>query len=328
MTAPARYRLLFGLLLAGLLLVWSLGQRGQLANATARNAGFVAFNHARAAAPGTAGETVERGIAYLEQATTGRYISPSIWRALGYLHLMRGAEEEALAAWRQSVIMPAELLAKGATAENAGDLDEALSWFHRATLVAPTRAEGWLRAGAVHESRNETSEALAIYRAGSQEAPSNGDLLFREARLLSRKPEPIEWAAILELTDRAISLDDYLHDWSEIQSHLLRGESLRHLGREAEALIEFRWVVERRPNEYWATIGYGELSWIVEGDLNKAVRLLEQATKLDAASKWAYLSLARIYDQTGQHNNAAALFEHVLTIDPYDWAANHWFEQQ
>lgn len=328
MIAPARPRLFFGLLLAGLLLAWSVAQRGQLADAPARNAGFVALNHARAGTPDVAGETIERGITYLEQATAGGRGSPSAWRALGYLHLMRGAEEDALGAWRRSVIMPSELLAKGAAAERARDMDEALRWFRRATLVAPAEAEGWLRAGLVHESRGETSEAMAFYRAGSQAVPNNSDLLFRVARLISRQPEPVEWAAVLEMADRAIALDHFLYDWSEIQSRLLRGESLRRLGREAEALAEYAWVVERRPDEYWATIGYGELSWIVEGDLDKAVRLLEQAAVLDAASKWAYLSLARVYDEAGRHGEAAALFEHILTIDPHDRTANGWFERQ
>lgn len=321
---PARHRFIFGLLVSGLLLVWIIGQHNRLSGVFARNAGFIAFNHAQTTPDD---ELARRGIIYLEQTTAGNRGTPSAWRALGYLYLMRGSEKAAVAAWRQSAIMPAELLTKGAEAEDAGNLEEALRWFQRATLVAPDEAEGWLRAGLVHESRDESSKATVFYQAGSLAAPTNSDLPFREGWLRSREPEPVDWAAVLALVDRAIALDNYIYEWSEIQSHLLRGESLRNLGRESEALAEYAWVVEQRPDEYWATVGYGELAWQVEADLTKAVSLLEKAIELDAASKWAYLSLARIYDEAGQRDKAATIFEHVLTLDPNDWAANRWFAQ-
>lgn len=328
MTTPSRHRPAFGLLAAGLLVVWLILQRGQFSAALARNAGFIAFNHIQAAAPDVAGESLQTGIARLERAASGDHGRPSTWRALGYLQLMRGAEEDALAAWRHSAAMPAELLARGKTAEKADDLDAALLWYLRATRVAPAGAEGWWRAGLVHEARGEPDDALALYEAGARAAPDNGDLPYRQAWLMSRAPDSADWAAILSLTDRAIARGHFLSDRNALQSHTLRAESLRQLGREAEALAEYAWVMERQPDNYWAVLRYGELTWRLEGDLDESVRLLERAIELDGANKWGYIALARVYDAAGRRDEAARLFNDVLALDPNDQTANAWFKQR
>lgn len=327
-TTPTRHSLIFGLLAAGLVLTWLILQGEQIGSRLAQNAGFIVLNHAYAVAPNAVtNETTRRAIYFLERATTGDRVSPSTWRALGYLYLIRGAEEEALTAWRHTETMQAELLAQGAAAEDAGDLEEALRWFLRAVRLDPSDPEAWLRTGLIHESRGELSDAMTFYETGSRVASNNGDLLYRQGRLISRKPAPVDWATVLELADRAITGGNFLYDWSEVQSHVLRADGLRQLGREAEALTEYAWVVEHRPDEYWASVHYGELKWQVEGDLNNSVMILKRAIELDSANKWAYLALGRVYDAAGRRDEAARYFDRVLAIDPSDRTANAWFEQ-
>jgi tetratricopeptide (TPR) repeat protein len=126
------------------------------------------------------------------------------------------------------------------------------------------------------------------------------------------------------LAEQAIAQDNYLHEWSLLRSHYLRGESLRQLGREAEALTEFTAMLDRWPDDYWTSIRYGELSWQSAGDMGEAVRALERAISIDPATKWAYMSLARVYDEVGQDDEAGALYARVLEIDPDDWTSNQW----
>lgn len=316
------------MLAAGLVLTWLILQREEFASKLAQNAGFIVLNHALAVAPNSVtDDKTGKAIISLERATSSDRGSPSTWRALGYLYLMHGAEEEALTAWRYSGMMQAELLGRGAAAEDAGDSEEALRWFLLAVRLTPIDPEGWLQIGLIHESRGELADAMTFYETGSRVASDNGDLLYRQGRLISREPAPVDWTTVLEMADSAIAADNFLYDWSEVQSHVLRADSLRQLGRESEALTEYAWVVERRPDEYWASIRYGELKWQVEGDLDNSVAILEQAIELDSANKWAYLTLGRVYDAAGRRDEAAHYFNRVLAIDPSDQTANTWFEQ-
>jgi tetratricopeptide (TPR) repeat protein len=326
MSTLAQPRLALPLLLACLLLVWAAAGARPLAGALARNAGFLAFNDARSDEPADEAKAA-RSAAYLERATGWNGANPSAWRALGYLRLWQGAEDEALAAWRQSGTMAAELLANGATAEASGDSQLALQWYERAMAVAPTNAEGWLRAGAIHEHLGNTNDAIAFYREASATLPDNSDLLYRLGEIYSQQPEPVDWKAVLTLAEQSIAHDNFLHDWSQLRSHYLRGESLRQLGREREALEEFAATLARWPNDQWTLIRFGELSWQVAGDLEKATAALERAIANDPANKWAYLFLARIYDEAGQSDKAGALYARVLEIDPDDWTAKQWLAQ-
>lgn len=328
MAVSVRRSFVYGLLIAGVILACLIPNHNEISSALARNAGFISLNHAKATTTGFDNETIVlKGIEFLELATVDDPNSLTAWRGLGFLYLMRGEEEKALRAWRQSRIMQTELLTRGTLARYAGDLDDALRWFQRAVHVDPTKPEGWLQTGFVYELRGESSDAMAIYKAGSQSIPDNSDLPFRLARLISRKPEPIDWESVLDLTDHAITLDNFLFVWNETQSHVLRADSLRQLGREADALDEYERVVGQYPDEYWATLRYGELTWQVENDLDKSVKLLERAIRLDSASKWAYRALGLVYDAAGQHDQAAGLFNIVLSIDPDDQIAQAWFKQ-
>jgi tetratricopeptide (TPR) repeat protein len=108
----------------------------------------------------------------------------------------------------------------------------------------------------------------------------------------------------------------------------LRGEALQTLGRRAEARDEYAAVVERWPDDYWATVRLARLVWAVDGDAATAEQLFRAAIAIDAQNKWAYLGLAQLYADLGRPADARPLFERVHELDPADATAAEWLAQK
>jgi tetratricopeptide (TPR) repeat protein len=316
--------------LAGLVIVWLGVNSGRIGGVVARNAGFLSLNrdYAGQALTGDLDDaSIAHSIIAFRRTIDRGAGNASTWRALGYLHLARGEEEEALAAWRQAGIMTGELYAKGAEAEATANYDEALAWYGRVTTVDPQSIDAWLQAGSILELKGDWASAATTYSAGAASMPDNSDLLFRMAQVQRVSSSSIDWNIILDLLNRAIDKDNFLYDWHRAQSHHLRGEALRTLGNPKEALAEFIWVMEHRPDDYWATLGRAELTWQVEGDAEAAEHFFHAAVAIDAGNKWAYRQQAAFYADLGRIDEARTLYELVLRIDPDDQLAAEWLAQ-
>lgn len=328
--APRRLWLLLLLLACSLLAVRLLTGLGGLRGAAARNAGFLAFNAVRTVGEGTEppNDQITRGIEQLTQATTLASGNESALRALGYLHLATGAEAEALAAWQRTDMVATELLDKGEAAEEGGHAAEAQRWYERATIVDPTLVEAWLRVGRRHETDGNWEAAEATYAAGLVAAPNSGDLLYQMGHARARTATGDDWLAILSIIDFALARDQYEHDWNRAQTHFLRGEALRGLGRQSEALAEYSKVLADYPADYWAALRRAEMYWAAGGDPVIAETLFQAVVALDPESKWAYHYLGHFYAATNRAAEARAQFERALGIDPADPVALEWLGRQ
>lgn len=317
-------------LLIGLVVVILALRHNPLRAAVGRNIGYLALNQSLATADNTsASSTVgrARGVAALRRATERQPANTSNWRALGYLYLLNGDEGSAVAAWQQAGNMLPELLFKAQHADQVGRSDEAHEWYRRLPLVAPDDPAAWLELGMFYERAGDWTAAVAAHESGVLQAAANSDLFFHLA-LAQRRAEPPDWATILDLSDRALATDAFLHDWSRWRSHHLRAEALRALGRPAEARDEFALVVAEQPDNYWAIVNLAQLLWQVDGDSVAAEKLYRTALGLEPDNKWGYLFLAELFAAQGQNEQARPLFERVLELDPTDVAANDWLAQQ
>jgi tetratricopeptide (TPR) repeat protein len=323
----ARRRFALWILLLGLAVMIVGSNLASWLTAAERNAGYLALNRALAAGDGgVADRWGARGVAALHRATERRPDDPSAWRALGFLKLLTGDEPSAVAAWRQADEMLPELLLYAQEAEAAGRTAEAADWYHLLPLVEPTDPVAWLELGMFYERMEEWTAAAAAHERGLENASPNSDLFFHLA-LARRHTTPPDWPAILDLSERALTTDAFLHAWSLLRTHRLRGEALAALGRLDEARDEFAWVVEQQPDDYWAILNLAQLVWEVDGDSPTAEQLFNDALSLEPNSKWSYLYLAKLYVAQGRDNEARPLFERVRELDPADATANRWLEQ-
>ena len=113
-------------------------------------------------------------------------------------------------------------------------------------VVTSFQGNGWLAWTNVVNTnalyRVEWAAAAEAFERGLDNAGTvNSDLLFHLAQARRNLPAP-DWTAILSLTENALATDAYLHDWSRLQTHSLRGEALQTLGRPAEARSVFDWL--------------------------------------------------------------------------------------
>lgn len=323
-----RYRTAIGLLTLGLVvLLWLLASCTSLQGAAARNAGFLAWNRSLVDA-GNAAYAVQAAAA-LERAAALGPERASVWRTLGYARLNLNQPEGAVEAWRNDPRLSRELAGNGQAARRSGQPDEALAWFQYATQVAPDDVDAWLDLGAAFEARGNWQAAVETYGEGIARAgvPS-GDLYFRLARARFNLGWPVDYNAVLNAADQALETDRFVHDWSRLQSHYFRGVALQGLGREREALAEFRIVAAERPDDYWGLVNLGALIWRLEGDAEAAEGYLRAALAVDSARKPAYLNLAEVYWATGRRAAAAELYRAVLTIDPADPTANSRLQEE
>jgi len=315
------------LLVAGLLAVVLGFGWGSLRAAAEHNAGLLALNRTLAHDDPTdevADGWRARGIVYLTRAAARQPDRAATWRALGYFYNSNGEEDLAIAAWQRAGEMLPELQTNAAEAEQAGRADEARQWYRQMTAVAPGEATGWLEMGLFYERRDDWAAAAEAYESGIANADTvTSDLLFRLGWARRKLPTP-DWAAILDLMDRALATDSYLSDWNRRQSHSLRGEALQAAGRLPEARDEFAWVVEQWPDNVQAKVRLAQLVWVVDGDAATAERLFRTAVALDENNKWAYLGLAQLYVDLGRPEEARPLFEHVRELDPADATAGEW----
>ena len=324
---PRRLWRLLALIAWGLVGLRLLAGLGALRGAAARSGGFLVFNDVRAALGSEKALSVDqigRGVSRLTQAAELAPHNESARRARGYLHLIAGDEAEALAAWGRTTTVAAELLDKGQAAEEAGQPAEALRWYEQATTIEPTLVEAWLRLGNRHEKDANWAGAESTYAAGLEAVPYNGDLLIQLGRVRARLASGDEWAAILAITDLALAHDQYEHQWNRAQTHYLRGEALRGLGRPFEALAEYTTVLANYPHDYEAALRRAEMYWATGGDPGTAEAFFQSAASLDPESKWAYHYLGRFYEATDRPAEARAAFERALQIDPADPIALEW----
>lgn len=294
-----------------------------------RNWGYLIWNQAQAApAAGRnaiTGARLNQAATRLAHATQDAPEYDSGWRALGFIKLAQGDEQEALAAWRRAGEMAGELIRRGLSAETDGADREALSWYLRATQVAPETTDAWSYLGLLYEKMGDRAAAVEAYASGAKRSASEqfgrSDLYYRQASGMRSLPGATDWEEILAATDAAARENDFRSAWNRVQLHALRGEALRELGRPAEAAQAYAQVLTEQPEDYWANVHLGNLTWELERDLARSEELFLTALKTRQDNKWAYRGLAEIYLAEGRREEALALYETVLRLDPNDAVA-------
>ncbi len=211
-------------------------------------------------------------------------------RGLGFALWKRGAREAAGAEWRRGGVLARDFVRAGLQARNVGDRAGARDWYERAMFTEPDASEHYVRLAILYENDQDWEPALSLY-------------------------------------EQALSVASFPSLSAERRAHEGRANALRNLGRPADALPDYEWLVANVPDYYWGYVRLAALVWQVRGDAERAERLYRQAIALDEGSKWAYRGLAALYEETGRLADAEAMFRKVLELDPDDSAAARGLER-
>ncbi len=210
-------------------------------------------------------------------------------RGLGFVLWERGMREAAGAEWWRGGVLAEDFVRAGWQARDAGDVAGARDWYERAMLTEPDASEHYVRLAILYEGDEDWEQALSLY-------------------------------------EQALAVASFPSLGVEQRAHLGRANALRNLGRPADALSDYEWLVAHAP-DYWSYVRLGELVWKVQGDTERAERLYLQAVALDEGNKWAYRGLAVLYENTGRLGEAAEAFRKVLELDPNDVLARQGLDR-
>lgn len=274
-------------LIAAILVAITVGLFAQtLASRVYSNAGMLVLRRARSHIPSGAEATTElsRAEALFRKALDLDNRNGAAYRGLALLFWEQGLTQQAGESWRLGGIQYEDFVRVGEQIARAGDLESALDWYRRAVAVAPERGDPYLDLG------------LLLAKMGLDEQ------------------------ALSDL-DQAVELDSFPDASREVVAHSERARLLYKLGKMREAMTEYEWLIQRRPDDYWAHLRVGALAWELDRDVARAEAMLVRATQIDPAQKWAYSRLGDLYRDTDRPADALKMYLKVLEIDPDDQSA-------
>ncbi|SHN82875.1 tetratricopeptide repeat protein [Bradyrhizobium erythrophlei] len=163
---------------------------------------------------------------------------------LGYIHLQRGRNVEAIAALSKAVKANAASVDAasnlGLALHNAGRLDEAIAAYRSALALSPRHPEILYNLGNVYLARDRITDALASYDETLANNPSHVGARVNRGNTLLRFNRP---ADALESYERALVLSP---DHPQILTN--RGHALRRLDRPQQALQSFAIAIDKSPD--------------------------------------------------------------------------------
>ena len=137
--------------------------------------------------------------------------------------------------------------------------------------------------------------------------------------LYLRTPEPIPFAGILAMSEKALALDNGL-----AEAHASRGAALSAVKRYAEAEAEFEKAISLDPNSFEAHYFYAR-SCVFQGKIERATALFERAAAIKPDDYASHCILVQFYNSLGRKQDAqetarkgAKLAERQLTLHPDD----------
>jgi tetratricopeptide (TPR) repeat protein len=250
-------------------------------------------------------------------------LDSTVWRGLGYARLWRQDESSALDAWRKvgdEVDMVAEMYHWAKLNAARGQTEEAWQWYERAINLNRNIADTWYFAARFLENEGEINAAADYYRTGYATGQFGqvgiSDVTLRLGRLAFLAESWSESDLWLNLT---LSAADFRQGDRTWEAYYTRGESWRLRGDLTTAAPDFQWVVDYRPDHYWAHIRLAQVRWLVEDRSEEAEALLQKAITISPNQKWAYKILGDLYRQE-QNPEAITMYHLALEQDPADQA--------
>jgi len=246
--------------------------------------------------------------------------------------VLADAERRAFAAWREGRISVQRLIEAGEAERKAQRYEEALEWYRRAMRLEPHRGDPWYYVGLAFEGMGQWEEALAAYERavaiGSFAGVHRSSPYYRIGLIYQRRLEPRQLDAALAAYEAAIKANDFSNRWEAANCHFDRGVTLVSKGAHpSEYIPEFQKAIELNPWHEWAYVRLGVAYYAWDRDAIAAEAELRQALTLSPRNKWAYYHLGEIYRQEGRMNDARAMYEKALEIDPEFGVARRQLEK-
>jgi tetratricopeptide (TPR) repeat protein len=258
--------------------------------------------------------------------STGDWAGWAEPRLEGVDALQRRVEAEkwwakAVAEWQAAGLTAQDFIASGKEMWKAKRYEEALGWYERAARVEPGSGDPWYYKGLAYEGLERWEEALGAYERAAELGAFNSvgrsSPYYRMGVMYQWRLEPPRTDAALTAYEAAIKAGDFSANWEAADCHFKRGEILWwHEGDPDEYIAEYQQAIELDPKHVSAYNLLGVAYYIRYGDAAMAEAEIRRALEVAPQNKWAYLYLGDIYHWEGRVDEAAAMYEQALEIDP------------
>ena len=217
------------------------------------------------------------------------------WRYyLGQAQAAQGKSEEALASLRQALeLRPGYvpcLLKIGDVLIDLGRVDEAGEYYRRAAERDPKAAAAWFGIGRVYAAKGELKEAANAYEKACELFPEYGAAHYSLALAYRRLGKLEQAKPHFELSEK------YKHLIPPANDELMA--EIRSRDRGAVEMIRLAVALEQ------------------EGKLGDALKLHEQALKIDPNLAQVHVNLMSLYGRLGNRKKAEEHYEAAMALNP------------
>ncbi|MCO5187398.1 MAG: tetratricopeptide repeat protein [Anaerolineae bacterium] len=246
--------------------------------------------------------------------------------ALGVVLAQSGDQQGAMASWAKVDDAVSSLMAWGDVHFNAGQYEEAQSWYQYAAETAPRFADPLYFSGLIAEMQNEPRLALQYFEQAAAR-PDHvqvglSDIETKMAMVVANDPSNSDWLTVQALTESALTHADFRYlRYGDLQAEYHLARALHQRGFYEEAIDEYETVVADWPSHYTARVFLAMLLWQVRSDSERATELLRSAIALDPLRVTAYLRLGDVYTESGELALAIETYAKVLELEPENGAA-------
>ncbi|MBC7251541.1 MAG: tetratricopeptide repeat protein [Anaerolineae bacterium] len=234
--------------------------------------------------------------------------------------------EQVVRQWKEAGLTAQDFIARGEEERKAKRYEEALAWYERAARLEPGLGDPWYYTGLAYEGLEQWVAALESYQRaidmGSFTAVHRSSPYYRLGVIYQWRLESRQADAALAAYEAAIEADDFSADWEAADCHYKRGEILWWKKADPDEYIaEYQRAIELNPKHASAHILLGVAYYARDKDVAAAEAEIRQAIELSPQNKWTYYHLGEIYRQEGRTDEARAMYEQALEIDPQFAAA-------
>ncbi len=208
-------------------------------------------------------------------------------------------------AWPKSAAL---YLFRGVAYNKNADFERSQADFEQAIRLDPRDPDIYLRRGVLWADQEEFDKAIADYTKAIGLKPNLSDAYSYRGVAYGKKGDG---ARSLADHDRALKIDPKNADHYDN-----RAVFYREIGDYERALADHDKAIELAPN----SVNYrGRVkTWILKGDLTRALADANESVRLDTGDLWSLLSRGMTYRYRGDHERALADFDKLLRRYPFD----------
>ena len=247
---------------------------------------------------------------------------PGVYDTLGNIHEQTGKHDLAMQEFQNALnLNPRDVGAEAGLAgayENAGRIPDAEAAFQKAAALRPDSWIGYARLGTFYDRQRKYPQAVAADQHAIQLTPDNALVYANLGGAAVDSADP----ALLSTGEQALRKSLQLSPSYAAYANLGDLLVLEHRGAEAEAAIEQALKMNDSDYNVWNLLMMADEWQKKDADASAARHhaetLAEQAVKLQPSDPQAQSTLAYLYAQDKQNQNAATRIQTALTLAPDD----------